>query len=524
MHRALRILEIVEAVCAHLPPYSSPSARSTLYSIALVCRFFSGPALDVLWSTQYSLVNILPCLPVGLWEIVRFENPKPSMRAQRAMNSVDWTRFNIYARRVRTLVITDNGSEADILSAIFKMLSLSNTSQETLFPKLRRLHWQMARRPWLSYVPLFLSSSLESISLVTVITSYAHLALLAVVPTLCPLLTRVEICISGRLAHPAKSVILSKLKHVNHLSIEGISESDLAHLAHLPSLTSLSVKQPSDSIHNHSFESVARQTTPFTSLQELTLDHDSIPFVVGLLGMKHGWSLRRLSYTTRNAPLAADTAKVFAVLKAKCTHSSLTHIRYSISRTNILLYPNDGVIEQDTLRLLFVFRSLREVVLHPGSGFDLDDSDIDALARAWPQLYILHLHGSGFRCPASRVTLRGLHSLAKHCHSLIDLKISLDASVVFCPEDDTGIDVARSKAPLQKLSVEDSIITEAAPVVAYLLRIFPSITLVTTMARQFVLPQREFQQQCRMYDLWNQVHKMLAQIHSPPPTESSIKS
>ncbi|KAK6984283.1 hypothetical protein R3P38DRAFT_3105272 [Favolaschia claudopus] len=517
MHRALRILEIVEAVCAHLPPYSSPSARSTLYSVALVCRFFSGPALDVLWSTQYSLVNILSCMPAGLWEMVRFENRKPSMRAQRAIKLGDWTRFNLYARRVRALVITDNGSEADICSPIFKMLSLSNTSQETLFPKLRMLHWQTVQRHWLSYAPLFLSSSLESISLVTVITSYAHLALLAVVPALCPLLTRVEICTSGRLGHLAKSVMLSKLKHVNHLSIEGILESDLAHLAQLPSLTSLSVKQPSDSIDK--FEFVARQATPFTSLQELTLDHDSIPFVVGLLGMKHGWSLRRLSYTTRNAPLAADTAKVFAVLKANCNHSSLTHIRYSISRTNVLPDPNDGVIEQDTLRPLFAFRSLREVVLHPGSGFDLDDSDIDALARAWPQLYMLHLHGSGFRCPASRVTLRGLHSLSKHCHSLVDLKISLDASVVFC-QDDTGID-----APLQKLSVEDSIITEAAPVVAYLLRIFPSIRLVTTMARQFVLPQREFQQQCRMYDLWNQVHRMLGQIqrHSPHPTESSIQ-
>ncbi|KAK6967008.1 hypothetical protein R3P38DRAFT_3151510 [Favolaschia claudopus] len=522
MHRALRILEIVEAVCAHLPPYSSPSARSTLYSVALVCRFFSGPALDVLWSTQYSLVNILSCMPAGLWEMVRFENRKPSMRAQRAIKLGDWTRFNLYARRVRALVITDNGSEADICSPIFKMLSLSNTSQETLFPKLRMLHWQTVQRHWLSYAPLFLSSSLESISLVTVITSYAHLALLAVVPALCPLLTRVEICTSGRLGHLAKSVMLSKLKHVNHLSIEGILESDLAHLAQLPSLTSLSVKQPSDSIDK--FEFVAHQATPITSLQELTLDHDSIPFVVGLLGMKHGWSLRRLSYTTRNAPLAADTAKVFAVLKAKCNHSSLT--------TSVIAYHGPTSFLTQTTASLNKTPCVRSSHSAPYARwcstlarvFDLDDSDIDALARAWPQLYMLHLHGSGFRCPASRVTLRGLHSLSKHCHSLVDLKISLDASVVFC-QDDTGIDVATSKAPLQKLSVEDSIITEAAPVVAYLLRIFPSIRLVTTMARQFVLPQREFQQQCRMYDLWHQVHRMLAQIqrHSPHPTESSIQ-
>ena len=62
MHRALEILEIVQLISDQVHSSPANEARPALASLARVCRFLSDPALDCLWRTQDTLVNILRCM------------------------------------------------------------------------------------------------------------------------------------------------------------------------------------------------------------------------------------------------------------------------------------------------------------------------------------------------------------------------------------------------------------------------------------------------------------------------------
>lgn len=53
-HILLHIFELV---------YVSPKGRSDVASLALTCKPFSGPALDVLWRTQTSFLPLLMTFP-----------------------------------------------------------------------------------------------------------------------------------------------------------------------------------------------------------------------------------------------------------------------------------------------------------------------------------------------------------------------------------------------------------------------------------------------------------------------------
>ncbi|KAK7057950.1 hypothetical protein R3P38DRAFT_2843796 [Favolaschia claudopus] len=529
MHRALEILELLEAICAALPAH-----RPTLYSVALVCRSLSGPALDQLWLSgtyESMLVNLLSCMPSDLWEIVRSRNPTEiSVTARRAIEPSDWNRFSFYASRVRSLLVSDELHEAgdDKWSPVFDMLSMARPSESVpLFPNLRMLRWQTANRPWFSYARLFLSSSLATLDLFVVPTTYPHLALLALISEHCPRLTRVDLFVEGRLdtAHRdrASSTMVSNLQHVRQLSIQRItSESAFEHLVQLPSLLSLTLREALNFVPN--FASIAHRMTPFPALLNLNLKHDSTQFMVRWLGMRDSWTLESISYSSSRAIVAGDAENLFPALAVHCNHNTLTRLRFCVANSgllNIAHIGNGGTLKIDTLRPLFAFHSLHNVVIFPSAGFDLDDDGIDALARAWPQLRYLELHSSGFRSGPSRVTLRGLRSFAKHCRFLMELQIAFDASVIPADDDrDLGLGPITQSA-LSQLGVEDSIIVEPAPVATYLSKTFPSLWCVMPVATQLV--SRELRQQAsRTHALWSQVNRSIQACSTRGPVSLAL--
>lgn len=69
-HHCLAIEEIQSVVFEYVALDTSTGQR-TLLSVALSCKVFLGPSLDVLWRTQASLVPLLKCMPSDLWEEVR---------------------------------------------------------------------------------------------------------------------------------------------------------------------------------------------------------------------------------------------------------------------------------------------------------------------------------------------------------------------------------------------------------------------------------------------------------------------
>jgi hypothetical protein len=61
MHRCLEIQEIDRTICEYIDD------KATLSALARTCRTLENPALDILWETQYSLLNVFRTFPSDLW-------------------------------------------------------------------------------------------------------------------------------------------------------------------------------------------------------------------------------------------------------------------------------------------------------------------------------------------------------------------------------------------------------------------------------------------------------------------------
>ena len=68
MHPCLRVLEILTNIFESRECYSPYNLILKPYSLALVCKTFSGPALDLLWRRQVGIRQLLKCCPADLWD------------------------------------------------------------------------------------------------------------------------------------------------------------------------------------------------------------------------------------------------------------------------------------------------------------------------------------------------------------------------------------------------------------------------------------------------------------------------
>ena len=69
MHHIFEIDELVRDITRHMFAWYPP--QGFVLDWALTCKTISNPALDVLWETQDSLINLLKTLPSDIWEMNR---------------------------------------------------------------------------------------------------------------------------------------------------------------------------------------------------------------------------------------------------------------------------------------------------------------------------------------------------------------------------------------------------------------------------------------------------------------------
>ena len=69
MHHIFQIDELVKEITRHMFVWHTP--QRFVLEWALTCKAISDPALDVLWETQDSLINLLKTLPSDIWEVNR---------------------------------------------------------------------------------------------------------------------------------------------------------------------------------------------------------------------------------------------------------------------------------------------------------------------------------------------------------------------------------------------------------------------------------------------------------------------
>jgi hypothetical protein len=66
VHRSLLAERILLNIFDHV--HADGDDDGSVYNLAITCRAFQEPAMDVLWRVQMSLVPLVKCLPTDLWE------------------------------------------------------------------------------------------------------------------------------------------------------------------------------------------------------------------------------------------------------------------------------------------------------------------------------------------------------------------------------------------------------------------------------------------------------------------------
>ncbi|KAJ6476507.1 hypothetical protein C8R47DRAFT_1141648, partial [Mycena vitilis] len=249
MHRCLRILEILNAICSHLEidllgyPWVSKDNQAALSAFARTCSIFSGPALDALWNTQAKLARFcgfsrqtcLACQPLGAPLVPKWSILRPIMQT-------DWNRISVYSSRVKVLSMsTPPPGIVDVVYA----LSLSCPGG-FLFPNLRTFKWPGLIRGFLP-LRIFFPSTLQSIS-VHCHASSTNISLLSTLGMSCPRLRHVAITFEPASDHvdAATSHFVCTSQHLRSLTIHTPSIAAMEHIAALPGLTSLVICQIPD--------------------------------------------------------------------------------------------------------------------------------------------------------------------------------------------------------------------------------------------------------------------------------------
>ncbi|KAJ6534328.1 hypothetical protein B0H19DRAFT_1080803 [Mycena capillaripes] len=491
MHRGLGILEIVEMICGQLGsegpgPPGGASGRA-LSALARSSKVFLNPALNVLWRNQNTILNILRCMPLDLWDITEpdydDDDGVTEITLRRIMKASDWERPLLYMHRVRCLssrIVFDDPEFLETLS-----LCLPG---EFLFPNLEILHWHPGFRPSVfHHIRWLLTPRVRELSMGC--DSYSNLSILPTLASKYPLLTHISISmdlitmISMVATHydcaPSISTFVLGLTHIESLNVPTVDGTALAHLAQIPELRKLHLEYGVPDYVTGPYLGAPG----FTNLTDIGVR--TMKCALLLLSMVAKCPLVKFAiFPTSFNPTEVIAGEFYQALFEHCSHASLREITLAgefdeemapLSVAQAAVYS----VGPDTLRPLFAFTNLVEVRLVHPVGFNLDDASILDMARAWPHIVFLSLIARPHRHIASRVTLEGLYAFAKYCPRLHRLEITFDATVVPNTRDNGQKRVAQQA--LHHLNVAASLIKKPKRVATFLSALFPSLKSIATL-------------------------------------------
>ncbi|KAJ7162670.1 hypothetical protein C8R43DRAFT_1233315 [Mycena crocata] len=422
MHRALKILEIMEAVCCEVP------GGRALAALASTCKTFQDPALDVLWRTQDSIIPLLGCMPDDLF------NERPNsfsmnyLELERAIVPTDWERTHAYITRVKHFEYEFNTP----LSEIFASLEMS-FPYGSLFPNLKSLSWQSDLEANFRFIRIFLTPKLAKLTF-TYQPSIPNSSLLSTLAHTCPRLTALEIYVdyeSGFHNTDVVSHFLRSLRQIESLTIPDIDAASLIHIAKLPTLTRLCLETvppgpypPSDARHSI-----------FQNLKSLTTHGSEWEAHIEFFRMCPQLRLNFLYLCFDDFSSAANSRGLYMAIAASCSHTRLTHLYLNSMGGNPTEMAGDRAIDfavNDALfRILFCFPNIKGLLVESPVDFDMGDTILAEAARTWAHIEDLRL--TVFQRSPSwpfRVTLDTLSSFAQHCPHLRSLHLSLDATTL----------------------------------------------------------------------------------------------
>ncbi|KAJ7196211.1 hypothetical protein GGX14DRAFT_526861 [Mycena pura] len=458
----------------------NPDSAKTLAGLARTCKAFRDPALDLLWKSQCTVMNILNCMPGDIWDVDNTDAEE--VRLKKPVLPSDWERPLIYSHRVRHFIY-QSYSYPDS-AAFYEMLRMC-LPPEPLFPNIELLCWETSDAALFPHFRLFIGPRLTSLT-VSTFQSTSHLSLLPALATQCPLLQEVVILTSDGLPGRCETVSLfvKQLMRLESLEVPCLDAVALDHLAKLPVLDFLHLddQTPLSPIP----ELASRTEVPSScDIDILTLTVTDARAVTEVLARLHASPIRRLVIQfPKNTPATA-VREIHNGVAANCSHASLDTLSIAPS-----LAPADTAANPEQIALytvpgthlfpLFTLTTLTSVTLAGPVGLDLDDAAAAEIARAWPRITTLDLAGSAFPHIPPRTTLRALLAFAWLCPHLWQLCLPMNAHrVPNWRKAQTAAEARPTQPCLECLYVGESPVGTPLDVAAYLSSIFPKLRSVS---------------------------------------------
>ncbi|KAH9922099.1 uncharacterized protein B0H18DRAFT_527284 [Fomitopsis serialis] len=507
VHRALTIPELIHLIVNNVPlgddGWPSSDWRSpdlpTLQALALTCRAFHEPALDVLWSLQEGLSHLVECLPTDLWTILDDRHGTLTLNEPtRPTTHQDWERLEFYARRVRSLRYGPRKSPLNPYLRMSRVLSgklfrwlLSSSPSHHLLPRLRFLEWYGSDIPF-DYVDsahMLFGPQLYMLDIGSCLQMLVHLHRRS------PDIQDLHIHPDGNGGpdsdhQPIPRDILTSLTPLRSLTLESFSPFDidvLAGLSTLPHLTEVKIviatitRQDKRSLLETDYP--AAQSLEFRALKSITLVLSFMTELSTILSVCRFPRLRRLNLTSfwGSEPHAFD--EMLQVIHDCCSHGVLETIQiHTVPGQLTHLEEGIQVITATSLSRLCAFRRMRKIWLLTEMYIALDDYLLEEMAMAWPCLESLRFQSMAEDSwlIQNAATLEGLVPLARYCPSLKSLTIDVDPSDTFIsPHAEPG--GGHCNRVLRSIDFKQPFATDiynVAEIGAFLYAIFPNLQAI----------------------------------------------
>ncbi|KAJ7662816.1 hypothetical protein DFH06DRAFT_1088383 [Mycena polygramma] len=458
MHPCLYVQDIVEILL-------EPQVRQDLAAISRTCKAFHSPALDLLWKSA-TLENLLRLLPSDICAFSQPDwNAKFHIRLLRPLHSTDWDRVRVYAPRVRELGVI----KRDDFSALFP--ALAEHLPDNLLCNLRHLSW-FPPDSEISYIHLFLSTTVTSISLGLPTDFPTAVSLYSLLVSRCPRLQ--HLLISQRFEHLASiadvetlSTFVCMFHSLESINVPLLDDAAVQHLRSLSTLKSWTLHEipPAATF-------VARAgTKTLPSLSELRLPVTTIHLATRFLASCRQVPLQSFYGKLQGQNTTAETEDFFAALVSGISHTTLTSLFLDNPSQGWRIHdPEKYTISTRSIHALLQFSCLTSLSIWSSGGFDIDDAAVHAMATQWPNIETLRL--CALFSPPPRTTLASLRQLAYSCPHLRTLTITVDCTVL-PPASDTA--KPGFQPPLTQVDVNLSPIDATAPVAAFLVDVFPNL-------------------------------------------------
>ncbi|EIW63771.1 uncharacterized protein TRAVEDRAFT_67776 [Trametes versicolor FP-101664 SS1] len=522
--------DVVHRICSRCD-------RSTLLSLSTTSRAFSTPALQKLWRSLASFAPIFLTLPEDAVKCTETSLtyrpfvPPVLLEVTRELTYEDLVRFRFYAPLVHDVAVASLPRYEIALSA-WEALEHANPGP---LPNLRHVGIFVGLRPEEHIFPPFyflLGHELRHAQLCLNQVSLASAAepdpnlnkLLASLPQSSPQtsLVTLEVYPPAPYARDILTQAVCGLSNLANLSVIGIplGPSALMHLSTLPRLHHLRFHAQSSDYPEHVQLQLPPNSEPFSSLEILTIDADGARCVTTLLSFLRPWQLDSLDIKLSTLPSQAELTALSTAIAALPCREILGELVYDFPGGSYQPHTTGAALPWSAFVPLHTIPHIAALRLYGGCYTAPGDSEVAAMARAWPHLRALSLCDRV--ADSAGISLTALLDLVTRCDSLQELHIPLaDIRRAECEDILSRRPPARERNPaglgrvmlckVFSLNVGRAAIAEAdVPAVAAVLSMmFPEVETVWHSWRQPMWGAEDVNTDAVMYHRWQSVSAAL---------------